>query len=108
MASGGQFDLLQDLQNLLFVSRQDGNVTRYGGWKKELLVEDILSSCEEKLLLCTLCEGVLRDACVVNLDQKKQARCRYCLPANFRVYPRHKADLVRSVINERLVITKYI
>ena len=96
MAYGGQSDTLQDTEELLFVSRRDGNVTRYGGWKVELLVEEIVSVSEQKLLLCTLCKGMLRDTCVVTLDGKKQVRCKTCTPT-FLAYDYNTIDIIRSV-----------
>ena len=103
MASGGQSDALQDTKELLFVSRQDGDVTRYGGWKIELLVEDIVSVSEQRLLLCTLCKGMLRDACVITLEGKKQPRCQTCSPF-FRPISYNKVDIICSVVDDRMVI----
>ena len=107
MASGGQSDTLKDTYELLFVSRQDRGVTRYSGWKIELLVEEIVSVSEQKLLLCTLCKGMLRDACVVTLDGKKQARCSVCVPSDIQFDALNNADLIRSVIDDRMVIFLY-
>ena len=104
MASGGKSDTLQDTEELLFVSRQDGDVTKYGGWKLELLVEEIVSVSEQKLLLCTLCKGLLRDACVVTLlpGGKKQVRCQTCTPTLI-VCDNNKIDIIRSVVDDRMV-----
>ena len=103
MASGGQSDTLQDTEELLFVSRQVGDVTRYGGWKIELLVEEIVSVSEQRLLLCTLCKGMLRDACVVTLEGKKQPRCQTCIPF-FKSIGYNKVDIICSVVDDRTVI----
>ena len=103
MASGGQSDTLKDTEEFLFVSRQDGDITTYGGWKVELLVEEIVSVSEQKLLLCTLCKGMLRDACVVNLYGKKQVRCKTCIPTLF-AFGFNKIDIIRSVVDDRMVI----
>ena len=79
----------------------------YGGWKRELLVEKITSSAEERLLLCTVCTGMLRDACVFVVKfQKKEARCDVCIPRGHQAELKMKAELVRSVIDEKLVIRK--
>ena len=107
MASGGQFDTLQDTDELLFVSRQDGDFIRYGGWKVELLVEEIVSVSEQKLLLCVLCKGMLRNACAVTLYGKKQVRCRTCTPT-FIVYDYNTIDIIRSVVDDRMVIEVHI
>ena len=107
MASGGQSDTLQDTDELLFVSRRDGDITRYGGWKVELLVEEIVSVSEQKLLLCALCKGMLRDACVVTSYRKKQVRCRTCTPT-FIVYDYNTIDIIRSVVDDRMVIEVHI
>ena len=108
MASGGKSDTLQDTEELLFVSRQDGDVTKYGGWKIELLVEEIVSVSEQKLLLCTLCKGLLRDACVVTLEGKKQPRCSVCVPLQMQIDALNIADLIRSAIDDRMVILLFI
>ena len=107
MASGGHSDTLQDTEELLFISRQDGHVTRYGGWKIELLVEKIISVSEQKLLLCTLCKGMLRDACVITLEGKKQARCNVCVPPDTIIDAINTADLIRSAIDDRMVKLLY-
>ncbi|KAI6655883.1 TNF receptor-associated factor 4 [Oopsacas minuta] len=90
-------------ENLLFVEMEDAGVISYRGWRRELLVEEIASASEKKLLLCTLCDGMLRNACCFHLNDKKQARCDACLPANFRIHDRNIADLIRIVVDDRMV-----
>ena len=95
---------VQNTEHLLFVKTEKSGFVSYGGWKKELLVEEIITISEEKLLLCTLCKGMLRDACVVVVNQKKEARCDACIPRHYTADARKKAELVQSVIDEKLVI----
>ena len=92
----------KNIEHLLFVKKVN-NLVSYGGWNKELLVEKISSVSEEKLLLCTLCKGMLRDACVVTVNQKKEARCDVCIPPKYTAGTRKIAELVRSVIDEKMV-----
>ena len=98
-------DANKDIDKLLFVKKLSYIPgVDYGGWKKELLVEEIASVSEEKLLLCTLCKGMLRDACVVTVDQKKEAHCDVCVPRDYYTADTRKiAELVRSVIDEKMV-----
>ena len=92
------------IDELLFV-KNSGIDGCYGGWKRELLIEKITSNAEERLLLCTLCKGMLRDACVFEVKfQKKEARCDLCIPREHQTELKKKAELIRSVIDEKLVI----
>ena len=61
----------------MYVKRDDGN---YGGWKTELLVEEITGKIEEKFLLCSYCRGMLRDACLFEKDGKQELVCSICVP----------------------------
>ena len=98
------FDI-KNIQDLLFVRKEDWDVISYGGWKKELLVEEIATKSEEKLLQCTLCKGMLRDACVIIVNGKKEARCDVCVANDYAAGARKIAELVRSVIDEKMVFT---
>ena len=42
------------------------------GWRVDLLVEKLSSKVEEKVLLCSSCGGLLRDACIY----EEEFRCR--------------------------------
>ncbi|KAI6655882.1 Dynein heavy chain 17, axonemal [Oopsacas minuta] len=107
-ATDDSSDILKDFEHLLFVEMEDAGVTSYRGWKRELLVEEIVSASEKKLLLCTLCDGMLRNACCFQRNQNKQARCDKCLPANFRIYGRNIVDLIRSVVDERMIYCPFL
>ena len=50
-----------DRDALLYETREDGSSK---GWRADLLVENLSSKVEEKLLLCNSCNGLLRDACL--------------------------------------------
>ena len=60
----------------LYVIRDDGS---YGGWRTELLVEEI-TKIEAKFLLCNYCRGMLRDACLFEKDGKQELACSVCVP----------------------------
>ena len=46
------------------------------GWRVDLLVEKLSSKVEEKLLQCSSCNGLLRDACIY----EEEFRCGVCIP----------------------------
>lgn len=101
----GGFDVEKIAGHLIYVEKAGrGNAMSYGGWKRELLVDEIVSAGEEQLLICTLCEGVLRDAMAVNISQKKLPRCNACCPST-NSYSAERAELIRTVINDRTVST---
>ena len=62
---------------LVCVRRDDG---AYGGWRTDLLVEDITGKTEVKFLLCHYCRGVLRDACLFMKADKQELACSLCIP----------------------------
>ena len=66
-----------EISELLYVKRDDGN---YGGWRTELLVEEITGKIEEKFLLCSYCGGMLRNACLSEKDGKQELECSICAP----------------------------
>ena len=85
---------------LVYVIRDDGN---YGGWKTELLVEEITNKIEAKFLLCSYCKGMLRDACLFEKDGKQELACSVCLPKDF---VKQIARLNAETINEKQVSTR--
>ena len=85
-------------EDLVFVKKEGSKGTSYGGWKRDLFVTRIDSPTEEKLLICTLCHGVLRDPYAVTVSQDKEPRCSVCLPKKKALIT--IADLIRSAINE--------
>ena len=75
---------------------------RHGGWRAELCVTE-LNLSEEKLLVCSLCKGILREASVFEVEGRQELRCAVCLPQD--------SDLsiqillhIRNVVNEKQVL----
>ena len=57
--------------------RLDGGGGR--GWRVELLVEQLTSSVEQKLLLCSYCRGLMGDACLLEKQGQQELRCSVCV-----------------------------
>ena len=92
-----------DTEDLLFVKKRGfNNHGSYGGWKRGLLAEHI-SASEQKLLVCTFCNGLMRNACVVFINNNREPRCEACIPKKLKNKGHTEAELVRSVIDERRV-----
>ena len=66
----------------------------------DLLEEKLSSKLEEKLLLCSCCKGLLRDACLC----KEELRCRVCIPEGIAWQP---VKMNREIVYERKVIVCY-
>ena len=99
---GKALDVEKIARELIYVEKEKkGDAISYGGWKRELLIDKSITKSEEKLLICTLCKGVLRDALVVDVFGKKEPRCCVCLPPNHGFLNTH--DIIRSVVDERKV-----
>ena len=93
----GQAELVSDnREELLFVRNEAGE---YRGWKRELLVEK-LTKVEEKYLLCRVCQGLLRKACLFENQGEQETRCNLCLPENTAV---DEAHMNQESVNERYV-----
>ena len=76
---------------LLYVTSEDGSSK---GWRVDLLVEKL---SEGKLLLCSCCNGILRDACIC----EEELRCRVCIPEGVAWQP---VKMNRTIVNEKMVI----
>ena len=79
---------------LLYVMSDD---CKPKGWKVDLLVEKLSSKVEEKVLLCSCCHGLLRDACIC----EEELRCRVCIPEGV---PWQPVKMNREIVNEKMVI----
>ena len=78
---------------------------RHGGWRAELCVTE-LNLSEEKLLVCSLCKGILREASVFEVEGRQELRCAVCLPQDSDLsiqIPLH----IRDVVNEKQVYICY-
>ena len=64
------------------------------GWRIDLFVEKL---SEEELLLCSSCNGLLRDACVF----EEELRCGVCIPEGIVWQP---VKMNRKIINQKMVI----
>ena len=81
----------------LYVTSVEGSPK---GWRVDLLEEKLSSKPEGKLLLCSCCKGLLRDACIC----EEEFRCRVCIPEGVAWQP---VKLNREIVNERKVIVCY-
>ena len=79
---------------LLYVMSEDGSSK---GWRVDLLVEKLSSKVEEKLLLCSCCNGLLRDACIC----EEEFRCEVCIPDGVAW---QLVKMNRTIVNEKMVI----
>ena len=66
------------------------------GWRTDLLVEKLHKS-EEQLLLCSCCNGLLRDACFY----EEELRCGVCIPEGVVWQP---VKMNRTIVNQKMVI----
>ena len=78
---------------LLYVMSENGEPK---GWRIDLLVEK-LSEPEEQLLLCSCCNGLLRDACLL----EEELRCGVCIPEGVAWLPIKK---IRKLVIQKMVI----
>ena len=86
-----------EINKLVYVIRDDGS---YGGWRTELLVEEISGKIEGKFLLCNYCRGMLRDACLFEKDEKQELRCSDCIPTDVN---KQRVQLNRETVNDKQV-----
>ena len=75
---------------LLYVMSED---CKPKGWRIDLLVEKL---SEERLLLCSGCNGLLRDACICN----GAFMCQVCIPEGMAWQP---IEMNRQIVNEKTV-----
>ena len=87
----------KEINKLVYVMQDDGC---YGGWRTELLVEEIIGKMETKFLLCNYCGGMLRDACLFEKDGKQELRCSVCIPTDVN---KQIAQLNCETVNEKQV-----
>ena len=87
-------DYLEARNALLYVRSEDGCCK---GWRVDFLVEKLSSKVEEKLLLCSCCHGLLRDACLY----EEELRCRVCIPEGVTWQP---VKMNRNIVYEKMVI----
>ena len=76
---------------LLFVTSGDVSLK---GWRVDLLVEKL---SEGKLLLCSSCGGMLREACIY----EEEFRCGVCIPEGVAWQP---VKMNRTIVDEKMVI----
>ena len=88
---------LEEKYKLAYVIRDDGS---YGGWRTELLVEEITGEIEAKFLLCSCCRGMLREACFYKKDGKHEVACSLCIPKDVK---KQNASMNRETIKEKKV-----
>ena len=87
-------DYLEARNALLYVMSEDGYCK---GWRVDFLVEKLSSKVEEKLLLCSCCHGLLRDACLY----EEELRCGVCIPEGVTWQP---VKMNRNIVYEKMVI----
>ncbi|KAI6648531.1 hypothetical protein LOD99_8163 [Oopsacas minuta] len=85
-------------EELVYVKAEDGS---YRGWRVELLVENLSSKLEEKLLLCSSCNGLLREAYICG----GVYRCGVCIPEGVVWEP---VNMNREIINDKMVKYQYM
>ena len=66
------------------------------GWRVDLLVEKLSSKLEEKVLLCSCCNGLLRDACICN----RALMCQMCIPEDTVMQP---VNMNREIVNKKMM-----
>ena len=86
----------EEIEGLVYKRLED----RYRGWRVELLEEQLTSKLEEKFLLCSYCSGVMRDACLLEMEGKQELRCLICIPDGI---PWQPVEMSREAINEKIV-----
>ena len=80
-------------ESLLYVTSEDGSSK---GWRVYLLVEKLPSKVEEKLLLCSCCNCLLRDTCLC----EEELRCGVCIPEGVAWQP---VKISRTIVNDKMV-----
>ncbi|KAI6647637.1 TNF receptor associated factor 3 [Oopsacas minuta] len=80
-------------EDLVYVRAEDDS---YRGWRLDLLIEKLSSRIEEKLLMCTFCKGLLREACIC----QEEFKCRVCTPEGV---PWQPVKVNREIVNEKMI-----
>ncbi|KAI6661692.1 TNF receptor-associated factor 4 [Oopsacas minuta] len=80
-------------EDLVYIKTEDGS---YRGWRVDLLVDNLSSKMEEKLLLCSSCKGMLRDACLY----EEEFRCGVCIPEGVAWQP---VKMNREIVSDKMI-----
>ncbi|KAI6661195.1 TNF receptor-associated factor 4-like isoform X1, partial [Oopsacas minuta] len=80
-------------EDLVYIKTEDGS---YRGWRVDLLVDNLSSKLEEKLLLCAFCNGLLRDACFY----QEELRCGVCIPEGVAWQP---VKMNREIVSDKMI-----
>ncbi|KAI6660158.1 TNF receptor associated factor [Oopsacas minuta] len=80
-------------EDLVYVKTEDGG---YRGWRVDLLIDPLSNKMEEKILLCSSCKGMLRDACVYEGDLK----CGVCIPEGVAWQP---VKMNREIVSDKMI-----
>ncbi|KAI6658972.1 hypothetical protein LOD99_14648 [Oopsacas minuta] len=79
--------------DLVYIKTEDGS---YRGWRVDLLVDNLSNKMEEKILLCSSCQGMLRDACIYEGDLK----CGVCVPEDVAWQP---VKMNREIVSDKMI-----
>ncbi|KAI6658971.1 TNF receptor-associated factor 3 [Oopsacas minuta] len=80
-------------EDLVYIKTEDGS---YRGWRVDLLIDNLSSKMEEKILLCSSCKGMLRDACFYEGDLK----CGVCIPEGVAWQP---VKMNREIVSDKMI-----
>ncbi|KAI6661281.1 TNF receptor-associated factor 4-like [Oopsacas minuta] len=80
-------------EDLVYIKTENGS---YRGWRVDLLVENLSSKMELKLLLCSSCKGMLRDACLY----EEELRCGVCIPEGVAWQP---VKMNREIVSDKMI-----
>ncbi|KAI6650763.1 TNF receptor-associated factor 6-like isoform X3 [Oopsacas minuta] len=80
-------------EDLVYIKAEDGS---YRGWRVDLLIDKLSNKMEEKILLCSNCRGMLRDACVYEGDLK----CGVCIPEGVAWQP---VKMNRESVSDKMI-----
>ncbi|KAI6655285.1 hypothetical protein LOD99_11431 [Oopsacas minuta] len=80
-------------EDLVYIKTEDGS---YRGWRVDLLVENLSSKMELKLLLCSSCKGMLRDACFY----QEEFMCGVCIPEGVAWQP---VKMNREIVSDKMI-----
>ena len=92
-------ELAGDMEEMTTLLYKEVN-GRDRGWKVELLVEQLTSKLEELFLICSYCNGLMRDACLLLKEGEQELRCFVCIPEG--VTWQH-AQMNSEAVDEKLV-----
>ncbi|KAI6661674.1 TNF receptor-associated factor 4-like, partial [Oopsacas minuta] len=80
-------------EGLVYMKTEDGS---YRGWRVDLLVDNLSSKMELKLLVCAFCNGLLRDACLY----EEEFRCGVCIPEGVAWQP---VKMNREIVSDKMI-----